>query len=105
MVDELWDTQQVTLDVGTTDAEGKTKAVGSLDGIDLTQTSVAAGSDRDIRVYEPGGRTTGEQITLPVKTRDTAIGIRASFDYDTVAENPTPRSRWRWSTRPAIRWR
>lgn len=87
MVDELWDTQQVTLEVGTTDAEGKTKAVGTLEGIDLTQTMVPLEATADIKVYEPGGRTTGEQITLPVKTRDTAIGIRAGFDYDTVAEN------------------
>ena len=87
LADELFDPQQITLSVGTTDAAGKTQATGTFDGIDLTQTSIQLQATADVKVYEPGGRTTGEQIVLPVKTRDLAIGIRPNFDYDTVAEN------------------
>ncbi|MCC6917706.1 MAG: alpha-2-macroglobulin family protein [Alphaproteobacteria bacterium] len=86
-VDETWDPQQVTLDVGTTDAEGKTTATGSFDGIDLSQTTIPLEAKADVKIYEPGGRTTGETIVIPVKTRPLAIGIRAGFDYATVAEN------------------
>jgi uncharacterized protein YfaS (alpha-2-macroglobulin family) len=86
-VDELWDTQQVALEVGTTDAAGKTQATGSLAGLDLSQTTIPLAATADVKIYEPGGRTTGEQIVLPINTGKLHIGIRSGFDYDTVAEN------------------
>lgn len=88
-VDETFDPQQINLEVGTTDAEGKTKATASLADIDLSQTTLPLEAVADVEIYEPGGRTTGEQITIPVKTKPVAIGIRGDFDYDTVAENST----------------
>ena len=86
-IDETFDPQQVALDVGTTDAEGKTTATGSLGGLGADASTVPLEAFIDVKVYEPGGRTTDEQITLPVKTRPVAIGVRGNFDYGTVAEN------------------
>ena len=85
--DESFDPQQINLEVGTTDAEGKTTATASLADIDLSQTTLPLEAAIDVQIYEPGGRTTGEQITLPVTTKPVAIGVRGNFDYDTVAEN------------------
>lgn len=87
LVEERFDPQQVQLEVGTTDADGKTQAIGTFEGIDLTQTTVPLEALADVKIYEPGGRTTGEQITLPIKTKSRAIGIRPDFEYDTVGEN------------------
>lgn len=87
LVDELFDPQQITLEVGTTDEAGKTNATGTFDGVDLTQTTVPLEATADVKIYEPGGRTTGEQISFPVKTTPIVIGIRSAFDYDTVSEN------------------
>ncbi|MFT3811695.1 MAG: alpha-2-macroglobulin [Micropepsaceae bacterium] len=84
--DESFDPQQINLDVGTTDAEGKTTATGSLAEANIADTTLPLEAVIDVQVYEPGGRTTGEQITLPVKTKPVAIGLRGNFDYDTVAE-------------------
>ena len=67
--DESFDPQQINLEVGTTDAEGKTTATASLADIDLSQTTLPLEAAIDVQIYEPGGRTTGEQITLPVTTK------------------------------------
>ena len=37
-------------------------------------------------MFEPGGRTTDNTVTLPVKTRDLYLGIRPAFDGGSVAE-------------------
>ncbi len=90
LADELFDPQQVSLEVGTTDQSGKTTATGTLEGlegINLAEITTPLKAVVDVKVYEPGGRTTGEQITLPVKTRDMMIGIKGMFDYGSVAEN------------------
>ncbi len=87
LVDELFDQQQATLTVPTTDAEGKTTATATLDGMDLSQSTIPLKATADVRIYEPGGRTTGETIVLPVRTRPVMLGIRTDFDYGTVSEN------------------
>jgi uncharacterized protein YfaS (alpha-2-macroglobulin family) len=85
--DETFDPQQINMEVGTTDEAGKTTATASLADIDLSQTTLQLEAVADVEIYEPGGRTTGQQISVPVKGKPVAIGLRGNFDYDTVAEN------------------
>ena len=40
-----------------------------------------------ISIHEPGGRTTDKSVEIPVRNHDVLIGIRADFDYGSVAEN------------------
>jgi uncharacterized protein YfaS (alpha-2-macroglobulin family) len=53
----------------------------------LPETSLPLRADMTISVYEPGGRTTSDQVSLPVRTRDTLIGVRPGFQWNSVQEN------------------
>lgn len=84
-VDETFEGTQVTLTVPETDANGKTQASAAID--QLAETSLPLRADVTISIYEPGGRTTSDQVSLPVRTRDTLIGVRPAFDWNSVQEN------------------
>ena len=86
LVDERFDPQQVEVELGTTDAEGKTTATASFEGVNFADISHPLEARADIRIYEPGGRTTGEVITVPVKSRPLFVGVRMNADYGYVAE-------------------
>ncbi len=84
-VDESFQGTQVTMAVTDTDAEGRTKATAVLDA--LPETSLPLKADLTISIYEPGGRTTMDRVSLPVRTRDTLIGVRPGFQWNSVQEN------------------
>jgi alpha-2-macroglobulin len=84
-VDDTFEGTQVTMSVPETDAAGKTQATAAID--ELPQTSLPLKADITIAIYEPGGRTTSDQVSLPVRTRDTMLGIRPEFKWDSVQEN------------------
>jgi len=84
-VDETFQGTQVTMAVTETDAQGKTKATAAIDA--LAETTLPLRANMTISIYEPGGRTTSDQISLPVRTRDTLIGVRPGFDWNSVQEN------------------
>lgn len=71
------------LEIGTTDAEGRTQVTGTLPG-DLQSTRPLR-ADISIAIREPGGRATSEHVYIPFMARDRAIGIRPHFD-DSVQE-------------------
>jgi uncharacterized protein YfaS (alpha-2-macroglobulin family) len=84
-VDENFQGTQVTMAVTDTDAEGRTTATAVIDA--LPDTSLPLRADFTISIYEPGGRTTSDQVSLPVRTRDTLIGVRPGFQWNSVQEN------------------
>ncbi|MEQ1864025.1 MAG: alpha-2-macroglobulin [Micropepsaceae bacterium] len=84
-VDETFEGTQVTMTVPETDASGKTQATAAID--QLAETSLPLKANITIAIYEPGGRTTSDQISLPLRTRDTMLGVRPAFDGDSIQEN------------------
>ncbi|MFM9863964.1 MAG: alpha-2-macroglobulin family protein [Micropepsaceae bacterium] len=84
-VDDTFEGTQVTMSVPETDATGKTQATAAID--ELKETSLPLKADINIAIFEPGGRTTSDQVSLPVRTRDTMLGVRPAFEYDSVQEN------------------
>jgi uncharacterized protein YfaS (alpha-2-macroglobulin family) len=88
-VDESFQGTQVTMAVADTDAEGRTRATAVIDS--LPETSLPLRADFTISIYEPGGRTTSDRVSLPLRTRDTLIGVRPGFQWNSVQEN-TPAS-------------
>ncbi len=84
-VDETFQGTQLTMAVNETDAEGKTKATALIET--LPETSLPLRADMTIAIYEPGGRTTSGKVSLPVRTRDTLIGVRPGFQWNSVQEN------------------
>jgi hypothetical protein len=84
-VDETFEGTQVTMSVPQTDATGKTQATAAID--ELPETSLPLKAVINIAIFEPGGRTTSDQVTLPLRTRDTLIGVRPAFPWDSVQEN------------------
>ncbi len=84
-VDDTFEGTQVTMSVPETDAAGKTQATAAIE--ELAETSLPLKAVIDIAIFEPGGRTTSDQVTLPVRTRDTMIGVRPAFQWDSVQEN------------------
>jgi hypothetical protein len=84
-VDETFEGTQVTMNVPQTDDNGKTQATAAID--QLAETSLPLKANINIAIFEPGGRTTSDQVSLPLRTRDTMLGILPGFDYDSVQEN------------------
>src|SRR5262249_16534284 len=84
-VDETFEGTQVTMNVPETDPQGKTQATAALDSV--ADTSLPLKADFTIALYEPGGRTTSRKVSLPLRTGDVMIGIRPSFDFESVQEN------------------
>ena len=84
-VDENFEGTQVTMSVPETDAAGKTQATAAIE--ELAETSLPLKAVINIAIFEPGGRTTSDQVSLPLRTRDTLIGIRPGFQWDSVQEN------------------
>jgi hypothetical protein len=83
-VDETFEGTQVTMSVPETDAAGKTQATAAIE--ELAETSLPLKAVINIAIFEPGGRTTSDQITLPVRTRETMLGIRPAFQGDSIQE-------------------
>ncbi|MBL9097609.1 MAG: alpha-2-macroglobulin family protein [Alphaproteobacteria bacterium] len=84
-VDETFEGTQVTMSVPETDATGKTQATAAIE--ELADTSLPLKGVINIAIFEPGGRATSDQVTLPLRTRDTLIGVRPAFQWDSVQEN------------------
>lgn len=83
-VDESFDGVVATMTVDKTDAQGVSAAHGVIE--QLAETSLPLQAKVRVSIFEPGGRSTDEQIMLPVRTRDLMIGVDPLFDGDTVAE-------------------
>ena len=82
---EPFDDAQVKFTVPMTDAAGLTTATASLG--DLPDVSLPLKAEIALSIYEPGGRATTDNLTLPIRTRDVWLGLRPDFDGGSVNEN------------------
>ncbi len=63
--------------IGNTDPDGKGQAVIDPATLKMPDTSLPFKATVDIAVVEPGGRTTNNQLTLPVRLKPVLLGMRA----------------------------
>ncbi len=84
-VDENPARDSLKLTVATLDERGRGKATGEL--AVKTRPSMPLAGDVRVSIFEPGGRATSEQITLPVRLRDRYFGIRPLFEGGSTTEN------------------
>jgi hypothetical protein len=84
-IDETFEGSQVTLQVAETDAAGKTQATAPLE-IDTSEVTLPLKAEVTVALYEPGGRTTSDQVEVPIRTRDVMVGIRPGFENLSIAE-------------------
>ncbi len=68
----------VPLAIVKTDAQGKTVATGKIEKIEPLTTPLKA--NISVSIFEPGGRATRDEISLPVRPRDSYVGMRPRFD-------------------------
>jgi len=68
----------VPLTIGKTDAQGKTTASGKIEKIQAGTLPLKA--NISVSIFEPGGRATKDEISLPVRPRDSYVGMRPRFD-------------------------
>ena len=83
-VDETFEGSQVTMQVGQTNAEGRTQATAAIEADSAVTLPLMA--DITVALYEPGGRTTPDQVMVPIRTRDVMVGVRAGFDNASIPE-------------------
>ncbi|MGH6988869.1 MAG: alpha-2-macroglobulin family protein, partial [Stellaceae bacterium] len=75
----------VPFKVAQTDAKGDTAVTGDLG--DLGATTLPLKAQIRVSIFEPGGRSTVTQISVPVRTRPVMLGIHPLFTDDTVPED------------------
>jgi alpha-2-macroglobulin len=75
----------VPFKVAQTDAKGQTTVTGNLG--DLGETTLPLKASLRVSIFEPGGRSTVTQLTVPVRTRPVMLGIHPLFNDDTVPED------------------
>lgn len=84
-IDETFEGSQITLQVAETDSAGKTQATAALE-LDAAEVTLPLKAEVTVALYEPGGRTTADQVVVPIRTRDVMIGIRPGFENLSIAE-------------------
>ncbi len=85
LVEEAYSPVVVPFDVDETDAQGKTLATSYVET--SAETTKPLKAEIKIGLFEPGGRTIFQTVSLPVRADGNAIGIRPAFDDDRVQEN------------------
>ncbi len=78
MADEKFSGERVGLEVAVTDDKGATHVTGTVPA--KLVSSLPLRADIGIAIREPGGRATGEHVTVPIRTRPVALGIRPHFE-------------------------
>jgi uncharacterized protein YfaS (alpha-2-macroglobulin family) len=68
----------VPLEIGKTDAQGRTTAKGKIEQVQ--QGTLPLKANISVSIFEPGGRATRDEITLPVRPRESYVGMRPRFD-------------------------
>ncbi len=85
LVEEEYTSVVIPFSLEDTDAEGKTLATSYLET--ETETTKPLKAEVKIGLFEPGGRTTFQTVSLPVRAEGDLIGIRPAFDGDQIQEN------------------
>ncbi len=89
LVQETFSPKIEYFDVPVTNARGDAKISGSLPQVGQTSKSLRA--DFSVNVAEPSGRTTSEQISLPIRSKPVALGIRPAFEGGWLRRNTPAR--------------
>ncbi len=84
-IKEIFRDSLTPMDIPNTDAQGETSITGVIP--QLNKTTLPLRARVRVSVYEPGGRTTSNEIIRPVRTSDVMIGIRPGFEGGRVREN------------------
>ncbi|HEV2652111.1 MAG TPA: MG2 domain-containing protein, partial [Rhizomicrobium sp.] len=84
-MDDNFAAVDVQMTVPETDALGVSEATGSVG--ELADTTLPLLAKVTISIHEPGGRTTDQNVDVPIRTKDSLIGIKPLFDSSSVAEN------------------
>ncbi|WP_281262073.1 MG2 domain-containing protein [Azospirillum thermophilum] len=84
LVQEQIDSRLETLEFPTTDAEGKSHIAVALPG--LPDTSRPLRAEIRVTLAEPGGRPARKSVTVPVRSKSYAIGLRPQFRDGHIGE-------------------
>jgi len=77
LVEERVAVDALPIEVETTDEQGRTKATAQIP--DLASISRPLKATARVSIFEPGGRSTDDQVELKIRTRPHAIGLRPLF--------------------------
>jgi uncharacterized protein YfaS (alpha-2-macroglobulin family) len=91
LVDERLQSEPQDLTIGNTDADGKTRVSIDPARLKLPDTSIPLKAKIDIAVVEPGGRTTDNQLELPVALKPVLMGLRPMASGGQVNEGEKAR--------------
>src|SRR5262249_42701380 len=85
LVEEKFKEEPVELTVDQTDADGHSK-IGGVIAKTPDSTQPVKASIR-VSIFEPGGRSTDTDISLPVRTKPLFIGLHPRFRDDRIEED------------------
>jgi uncharacterized protein YfaS (alpha-2-macroglobulin family) len=91
LANEQLTTEPQDIAIPDADADGKTIAVLDPAKLKLPDSSQPILATLDVGVVEPGGRTTNNTITLPVRLKPVMIGLRAASPDARVSEGEKAR--------------
>jgi uncharacterized protein YfaS (alpha-2-macroglobulin family) len=91
LADDKLESEPQDVAVGNMDADGKAQVALDLGALKLPDTSLPLKATIDIAVVEPGGRTTDNQIQLPVRLKPVLLGVRATSPSGRVGEGENAR--------------
>jgi len=89
LVDDPFSAATATFPISATDKSGRTTATASI--APETDASFPLEAQLTVGMFEPGGRTTREQASIPVFTRTLYLGLKPLFDNNEVGENAQAR--------------
>jgi alpha-2-macroglobulin len=87
LAQQKFEEKTIPLKVVDTDPQGKTKVTGAL--ADLPETTLPLKAKIQVSIFEPGGRSTGETIALPLRNHPLLLGVHPMFSDDTMPEDST----------------
>ncbi len=89
LVDDPFSAATATFPIPATDKAGHTTATAAI--APETDASFPLEGRLTVGMFEPGGRTTREEVSVPVFTRTLYLGLKPLFDNNEVGENAQAR--------------
>jgi uncharacterized protein YfaS (alpha-2-macroglobulin family) len=86
LADERLESEPQDMTIGNTDADGKAQAGIDLAKLKIPDTSLPLKAKINIAVVQPGGRTTDNQLDLPVRLKPVLLGLRSTATGGRVGE-------------------
>ncbi|HTJ65340.1 MAG TPA: alpha-2-macroglobulin [Alphaproteobacteria bacterium] len=91
LADDRLQSEPQDLTIAAMDADGKGEAVLDPTKLKMPETSLPLKATIDIAVVEPGGRTTDNQVQLPVQLTPVLLGLRPTASNNQVGEGEKAR--------------